>query len=144
MTLTTIKEALNPADMEECYAIRTEVFCGEQMVSREIEFDGLDDTCRHYLAWLDALAVGTARVRPLGDGAVQFERVAVLKKYRGKDIGRTLMERILIGASDDGYTIGLLHAQYQAGAFYRKLGFAQEGGEFLEAGIRHIRMKRQI
>lgn len=144
MTLATITEALSPTDMEECYTIRTEVFCGEQMVSPEIEFDGLDDTCRHYLARLDKLAVGTARVRPLGDGAVKFERVAVLKEYRGKDIGRALMERVLVDASIDGYTTGLLHAQYQAGTFYRKLGFAQEGGEFFEAGIRHIRMKRQL
>ena len=32
MTEITIIEVLNPDDMEACYAIRTEVFCGEQQV----------------------------------------------------------------------------------------------------------------
>jgi predicted GNAT family N-acyltransferase len=93
MTETLTIEALNSTDMDACYAIRTEVFCGEQQVSREMEFDGLDAECRHYLAKLGDQAVGTARVRPLGDGSVKFERIAVHAPFRGQQVGRALMER---------------------------------------------------
>ncbi|MFT5488347.1 MAG: putative GNAT family N-acyltransferase [Paracoccaceae bacterium] len=140
MTEARITEALNSSDLEPCYAIRIEVFCGEQQVSRELEFDGLDAECRHYLARIGDDAVGTARVRPLGDGAVKFERVAVCALFRGQQVGRALMDRALADALGSGAHAGVLHAQSAAAAFYLKLGFAQEGGTFVEAGIPHIRM----
>ena len=136
----TILEALEAGDRTACFAIRVEVFCGEQKVARDVELDGLDDLCRHYLARRGDLAVGTARSRPLDGGAVKLERIAVLKPYRGRDIGRALTERALSDARKDGYAAAVLHAQTQAGQFYEKLGFRREGGEFEEAGIPHVRM----
>lgn len=140
MVVPTIVEALQPSDQDRCFAIRIEVFCDEQKVSREIEFDGLDPGSRHYLALLDGLPVGTARVRPLGDGLVKFERIAVLKAHRGRNIGKALMDRAMADAAAAGATSGKLHAQTYATAFYEKLGFTGEGALFVEAGIEHIRM----
>lgn len=150
MTGATIIEALDLDDLEACYAIRTTVFCSEQQVSRELEFDGLDAGCRHYLARLGDQAVGTARVRPLDagnngeSGSVKFERVAVYKPFRGRQIGRALMDRALADARDAGARSGILHAQSAASAFYLKLGFSQEGGTFDEAGIPHVRMTKEL
>lgn len=144
MTETLIFEALNSTDMDACYAIRTEVFCGEQQVSREMEFDGLDAECRHYLAKLGDQAVGTARVRPLGDGAVKFERIAVHAPFRGQQVGRALMERAVADAREADTRSGVLHAQSTAAAFYLKLGFTQEGATFVEAGIPHVRMTKNL
>ena len=144
MTETLTIEALNSTDMDACYAIRTEVFCGEQQVSREIEFDGLDAECRHYLAKLGDQAVGTARVRPLGDGSVKFERIAVHAPFRGQQVGRALMERAVADACESGARSGVLHAQSTAAAFYLKLGFTQEGATFVEAGIPHVRMTKNL
>ena len=64
MTETRITEALDRPDIKACYAIRIEVFCDEQAVSRDLEFDGLDAECRHYIARIGNDAVGTARLRP--------------------------------------------------------------------------------
>jgi predicted GNAT family N-acyltransferase len=144
MAPPTIIEALNPPDRDHCYAIRTDVFCGEQQVSREIEFDGLDSRCRHYLAMLGDFPVGTARVRPIGDGLVKFERIAVLKSHRGRNIGRALMDRAMADAAAAGATSGRLHAQTYATALYEKLGFTGAGELFMEAGIEHISMIRQL
>lgn len=140
MAPPTIIEALNSPDRDRCYAIRIDVFCGEQRVSREIEFDGLDPGCRHYLAMLGDFPVGTARVRPIGDGLVKFERIAVRKAHRGQNIGRALMDRAMADAAAAGVTSGKLHAQTYATAFYQKLGFTAEGEFFMEAGIEHICM----
>jgi len=144
MSEVEILEAIEQADREACFAIRIEVFCGEQRVSREIEFDGLDDACRHYLARIGSQPVGTARTRPLKGGTVKFERVAVLKARRGLDIGRALMARALADAAAAGHATALLHSQTRAGPFYEKLGFRQEGAEFMEAGIPHVRMTRPL
>lgn len=149
MTEPTIIEASDSADMDACYAIRIEVFCSEQQVSRELEFDGLDAQCRHYLARLGEQAVGTARVRPLnggdtGDGIVKFERIAVHAPFRGRQIGRALMDRALDDARAGGAQSGVLHAQSSAAPFYLKLGFSQEGDIFIEADIPHVRMTKNL
>ena len=47
-----ISEITSEADREEGFAIRRQVFCVEQGVSRKEEFDGLDGDCRLYLARL--------------------------------------------------------------------------------------------
>ena len=138
--MTTILEALETEDRAACLAIRVEVFCGEQKVARDFELDGLDDLCRHYLARHGDGAVGTARSRPLDGGGVKLERIAVLKPYRGREIGKALTERALSDARKDGYATAVLHSQSHVGPFYEKLGFRREGDEFEEAGIPHVRM----
>ena len=144
MTDLLISEALDARNRNDCYAVRTAVFCGEQGVPADLEFDGLDAACRHYLARIGATVVGTARLRPLGGGEVKFERVAVLQAHRRTGIGWALMERALADARADGHRRVLLHAQTHAGAFYRRLGFHQEGDGFMEAGIPHIRMSMDL
>jgi predicted GNAT family N-acyltransferase len=140
----TVIEALTPAEQAHCYAIRTEVFCGEQKVSRALEFDGLDGECRHYLALQGGQPTGTGRVRPLGTNVVKFERIAVGIAYRGQNIGRALMEQAITDAIAGGATSGKLNAQVSAGGFYEKLGFIGYGDKFMEAGIDHIAMIRNF
>jgi len=144
MTPLTVIEALTAAEQADCYAIRIEVFCHEQKVSRALEFDGLDGDCRHYLARRGTQAVGTARVRPMGEGIVKFERIAVGISHRGQDIGRALMDRAIADAIAGGAVSGKLNAQVSAGGFYEKLGFARYGEFFMEAGIEHIAMVRHF
>lgn len=144
MTTFILREATDTTDRNACLEIRRAVFCDEQGVSSELEFDGLDDACRHFLALEGDRPVGTARTRPLGDGVVKFERIAVLKADRGRDAGRYLVETALRAAIDDGYRSAVMHAQTYARPFYEKLGFRQEGEGFDEAGIAHIRMTRAL
>lgn len=140
MTGAAVVEAVSGEDRAACRAVRVEVFCREQGVSRALEFDGLDEVCRHYLARDGGKAVGTARTRPLGDGVVKCERMAVLAPFRGRGIGRALLERALRDARRDNRATALLHAQLRAAPFYEKAGFRREGGGFEEAGIVHVRM----
>ena len=72
-----IVEITGDAERKTAYAIRHEVFCNEQRVDPAEEFDGLDDGCRQYLAQVDSVPLGTARIRDTGGGVVKIERVAV-------------------------------------------------------------------
>lgn len=141
MSRVRISEIIEPADLESAFAIRRVVFCDEQKVESALEFDGLDDDCRQYLAlWADN-PVGTARLRDAGDGVVKIERVAVLRNARGKGIGKALMERTMSDARRDGAATVAIHAQCHAENFYEALGFRRIGGIFEEANIRHVRME---
>ena len=95
MSAIEIFEISDEADLSEAFAIRHTVFCDEQEVDPSLEFDGLDDNCRQYLARCGATATGTARIRKTGDGEVKIERVAVLAAERNKGIGKALMIRTI-------------------------------------------------
>ena len=63
--------------------------------------------------------------------------------WRGKGVGRALLERLLEEAGHGREQRQLaLHAQTQASGFYRRFGFVEEGPEFMEAGIPHRTMVR--
>lgn len=122
---------------EACIAIRRRVFIEEQDVPEEIEIDGLDPACRHFLAYAAGDPVATGRLKTIPEG-VKIQRVAVLETARGAGIGRRLMEAMM-AAAPMGWIV--LDAQTQALAFYEGLGFVAEGPEFLDAGIPHRRMR---
>ena len=54
-----------------------------------------------------------------------------------------LLERLLDEADAIGMMQLVLNAQVPACGFYRRFGFVEEGGEFIEAGLRHRTMRRQ-
>ena len=137
-----ITEITGADGMDAAFAIRHEVFCVEQHVDEDEEFDGLDDTCRHYLARFDGALVGAARTRPLDANEAKIERVAVLKTMRGHGIGQALMMRAIADVERSGVKRIVVNAQTHAETFYASLGFVTEGGVFDEAGIPHVRMVR--
>lgn len=122
---------------ERCLAIRRVVFVDEQSVPEHIEIDGEDPDCRQFLATQDGRPIGTARLKSISDG-VKIQRVAVLREARGAGVGRALMQA-MIDAAPHGWIV--LDAQTAALGFYEDFGFIAEGEEFLDAGIRHLRMR---
>lgn len=139
-----VVEATTDAECAACRAIRHAVFCIEQGIDETLEFDGLDETCRHFLALDGVRPVGTARSRPVGPGTVKLERIAVVATDRRRDVGRRLVEQAVATAIAEGCATATMHAQTYARPFYEKLGFVQEGESFIEAGIPHIRMSRLL
>jgi len=122
-------------------AIREQVFVKEQLVPMDLELDEHDERCCHLLAYSpEGHAVGTARL--LQDGHIG--RMAVLAPYRGRGIGSLLLENIVELARQRGLSEVYLNAQTHAIGFYEKHLFHVAGEEFMEAGIPHIQMRRQI
>lgn len=118
--------------------IREAVFIAEQAVPPEQEWDADDVEAVHFLALEDGYAIGTARL--LADG--QIGRVAVLRDWRGMNVGDALMQAVLAEAERRGLREQKLTAQVHATRFYERLGFEVVSEEFLEAGIPHVDMLR--
>ena len=136
------KEISSKEEMNKSYAIRTRVFCEEQKISKEIEFDNLDHLCGHFLIFDGVKAIGTARVREKEIDLLKIERVAVLKEFRRLKVGSILIKNIIkhyINLDDKNYII--LHSQVAVADFYKSLNFISQGNEFFEDGISHIAMK---
>jgi predicted GNAT family N-acyltransferase len=121
--------------------LREAVFVVEQGVPLALEWDEFDAISRHVVARdHTGRVIGTGRLLPDG----HIGRIAVAADWRGKDVGRALMERLIEEAIQQQHKILLLHAQTCAVGFYAKLGFVAEGPEFMEAGIPHRQMRRYL
>lgn len=117
--------------------IRAAVFIQEQGVPVELEWDEWDANCTHVLVRdSEGEPVGTARLLP--DGSIG--RMAVLKEWRGRGVGRALVQWLLQEAQRRQMQQVALNAQISAVGFYRKFDFQTIGETFQDAGIPHVRM----
>ena len=122
-------------------AIRRAVFIDEQKVPEALEWDGIDDNCRHVIAETAAgEPIGCARLLPDG----HIGRVAVLALARGRGAGGALLERMVSLAAELGHRRVIVNAQTHALAFYERHGFVAYGPEFDDAGIPHRAMERHL
>lgn len=144
MTAIIIKTVEYAESIQAIQFIRQEVFQKEQGVAEELEFDGLDKTATHLLAYLDEQPVGTTRIRKIDDRTVKIERLAVLKTSRRKGIGKKLMKKSIEIIIDQDYQVIVIHAQEYIKSFYQQLGFEQVGNTFEEANISHIKMINKV
>lgn len=135
----TVKPVYWQASQGDLRALRTKVFIEEQGVPPELEWDGLDEHSYHVMAFaVDGTPIGTGRL--LQDGHIG--RVAVLKEWRGKGVGKALMDLLLVVANKMGFEEVKLNAQVRVIGFYERRGFVAHGKEFMDAGIPHVAMTR--
>jgi predicted GNAT family N-acyltransferase len=142
--LLTFRAANTKHDHGWCVLIRTLAFEVEQNVDIALEIDEYENDCRHILGLDDGQPCAAARWRRYKPGIVKIERVAVLKGWRGRNVGSALMKHLMSDASDnDPACVGFrLDAQHYAVPFYRKLGFHIVSEPFLDAGIVHYTMEK--
>jgi predicted GNAT family N-acyltransferase len=150
-----IRVAEGPEDLDACFAVRKEVFVVEQEVPADLEYDDLDATAVHVLAAAaDGTPLGTGRLLHGVDAAGRtggagpevgsLGRLAVRAGARGLGVGAALVRGIEDAARERGLTAVDLHAQVSALGFYERLGYTAYGPEFLDAGIVHRGMRREL
>lgn len=144
------------SDLPAIYALRHEVFVLGQGVPVELERDALDEVADHAMAVADGAVTGTGR---LVDGRIDIDgelvpgtagtvgtigRMAVTASARGTGTGRALLDLLVARAGEHGLPEVELHAQLHARGFYELAGFQPFGTVYLEAGIEHLGMRRQL
>jgi len=118
-------------------SIREAVFIREQGVPEQLEWDGLDEACRHALALShQGDAIGCGRI--LANGHIG--RIAVLHEWRERRVGTAIMEALLDYARTHDYKQVDVDAQTHAVPFYHGFDFVESGEVFMDAGLPHIKM----
>ncbi|MEH7417920.1 GNAT family N-acetyltransferase [Neobacillus drentensis] len=139
-----IKVVGNQKELEDAFSVRKTVFINEQNVPIEEEIDQYEDEATHFIMYSDTdnpVAAGRFRVV---DGYGKVERICVLKDARKTGAGRKMMNAIEIFARKQGLHKLKLNAQTHAIPFYAGLGYEVASAEFLDAGIPHKTMVKQI
>ncbi|WP_394235362.1 GNAT family N-acetyltransferase [Niallia oryzisoli] len=133
----------NQQQQNDAFAIRKKVFVEEQQVPPEEEIDKLESESTHFILYINEEPAGAGRFRTV-DGYGKVERICVLKDYRGTGAGKAIMEKIEAYAKKEGFTRLKLNAQTHAIPFYSRLGYEVTSEEFLDAGIPHKTMMKEI
>jgi predicted GNAT family N-acyltransferase len=133
-------------DLKTAFQIRKKVFVEEQGVPIEDEFDvfdALNEDCEHILVYYNEQPVGTGRVRWV-DGLGKLERICILEPYRKFGLGKIIIQALEEIAEEKSITQVKLHGQTQAEGFYKKLGYHTSSNIFIEDGIPHILMLKEL
>jgi GNAT superfamily N-acetyltransferase len=104
----TTKLAMKMEDSLQAFAVRAACFIGELEVPFSEEFDGHDYGATHILAYVGEEPAGAVRVRWFKSFAMP-ERLAVIQRFRGHNIGQLLLERCRTLAESRG--CNMLYAQ---------------------------------
>jgi len=141
-TSLTMRPVNSAYDGMQAAYIRQEVFVMGQNVPIGEEFDGSDESAFNFLLLENGLAIGTIRYLIDSPHHYHIGRVAIKEACRGKGYGMKMVAWLhdYLYARDNPLYIEI-HAQSYLREFYEKLGYVVEGEEFLEAGIRHYKMK---
>ena len=132
-------------DMESLFALRRAVFIDEQNVDPEEEWDGRDDAAAHAVALMGDEVVGTGRLLTDEDGETcRIGRMAVRQDLRRHGIGDRILALLEDAARERGFEHALLHAQTYVKEFYEQAGYMEQGERFMEAGIEHVAMRKNL
>ena len=140
----TVKLVDNEAELEAAIAVRFRVFVDEQSIPPEEELDESDATAIHAIALSQGKVVGTGRLVRRDDGSALIGRMAVDAQWRRKGVGGEILEFLEESARNQGLTHAVLHAQEYVKSFYAAHGYQQHGDTFLEVGIPHVEMRKNL
>lgn len=103
--------------------------------SSELHFGLFEDSGR---------LAGCAVARLLDPGEARIRQMAVRPEHQGKGHGARLLQAIEGLLAVRGIVRIHLHARAAAEGFYRKHGYEPAGGAFIEVGIPHVRMEKEL
>lgn len=123
--------------------VREKVFVEEQGFQNE--FDDIDDRALHIVIFDEDVPVAVCRVFEGEEkGIFILGRLAVIKEYRGKNLGTRMVRAAENTVMENGGSAIALHAQCRVKDFYNKLGFCEYGQIENDEGCPHIWMKKSL
>jgi predicted GNAT family N-acyltransferase len=138
-----VRLASDATEVAEAIDLRRRVFSSEQGIRRAADEDGRDHRALHVIAFEDGALVGTCRMIVSGDVAM-LGRLAVERDDRRRGVGRAVLAEAERCALDAGAGRIALHSQLPALEFYEKSGYSAYGEVFVEEGIEHVAMEKQL
>ena len=146
MIITKTFSELDTEDLYQILRLRSEVFVVEQDCVYQ-DIDNKDQNAIHLYYKENDQIVAYTRIFKAGDYYENpcIGRVVVSKKDRGNDLGKKIMIDSMeyIKQNIKGEKIEL-SAQKYLDKFYKDLGFYKIGEDYLEDGIPHQRMIKEI
>lgn len=98
----------------------------------------------HLVAMYDKKVIGCLILTPREKEIVQMRQVAVDATLQGKGIGKKLVYFSEQVSQEKGFKKIILNARLVAVPFYKRLQYKIVSDEFIEVGIPHYKMEKEI
>jgi predicted GNAT family N-acyltransferase len=139
----TVKIVETQKELEDAYSVRKTVFVDEQDVPLDEEIDAYEDEAEHFVMYHEGSPIAAGRFS-LVDGYGKVERICVLQEARKTGAGKAIMNAIEKYAREKDIHKLKLNAQTHAIPFYAGLGYEIVSEEFMDAGIPHKTMVKEL
>jgi GNAT superfamily N-acetyltransferase len=133
----TTKLAMRMEDSLQAFAVRAACFIGELNVPFSEEFDGHDFGATQVIAYVGEEPVGAVRLRWFQSFAMP-ERLAVIQRFRGHNIGNLLLERCRALAQSRGSNMLYVQALPNDVGYWEKQGWRRLVPEEAGAAAKRI------
>jgi len=81
---------------------------------------------------------------PVSDKTIKLRQMATTPSCQGQGLGTVLLTHVERELYKLGYRHVILHAREMAMSFYGKMGYRRVGKPFLEVGLNHQRMEKEL
>lgn len=135
---------LSVSELYQILQLRSEVFVVEQNCVYQ-DIDGKDQKALHLLGIFEDNVAAYVRLFAPGDyfDNASIGRVVISSKFRDRKWGHSLMTAAIDAIQKEFNTSAItISAQLYLKKFYETHGFVQDGDEYLEDDIPHIKMHR--
>ncbi len=132
--------------LDECRRVRHEVFVQERGVDPAIEQDEHDilgSSCAHFLIRCGESSAGAFRCMT-DASTVRLQRLCVAKAHRGKGAGAAALRYMEQHYCALGCSRIELDSKCESADFYLKNGYTAVSEPFIEAGVPHIKMIKEL
>lgn len=137
-------EELTKTELYEILKARSQIFIVEKNMRCQ-DLDGVDFDCLHFFLEEKGKIWAYLRAIPSKKDIATVKIGRVLSLTHGIGLGRELMEKSIDYIKNNTpFSKIQLHSQSSAISFYEKLGFKVVSDEFVEAGVVHQAMEKEI
>jgi ribosomal protein S18 acetylase RimI-like enzyme len=98
----------------------------------------------HFAMFAEQELIACVTAVPLSATQARIRQTAVAPAYQQQGVASDMMRRVEAILAGRGYTSLSLHARKSAIGFYRKLGYAAVGKEFIEVTVPHQKMIKKL
>ena len=93
---------------------------------------------------VDQQLIACVLVKPLSSTVAKLRQMAVAPDRQREGVGATLIWSVEKSLADRGYEVIEMNAREVVMGFYQSLGYTSVGERFVEVGIPHFKMSKQI
>lgn len=144
MNIVIKKIVYGTPDYETSIVIRNEVF--RKPHGLDIKDDDLssDKVVEMFGAYMEDKLIATIFLDIVDKDTIKIRNVAILDGYRGKGLGKYLMDHVEDIARERGYTKSVLMGRVSAEKFYNKLGYKTISEAYDYKTVPHVDMEKYL
>ena len=144
MAKIEFKEAVTIKEKEAAYKLRKLVFADEQGIPANLDQDGKDNLAMHFIGINNKEIIVTGRLY-IQEIQGHISRIVVHPHYRGKGLGKKIVELLIEKAIQEDLTGVFLYPHAHLEKFYKSFGFETVKNYNNEiAGHKIIKMEKAL